>query len=111
MPILRIATLIDMGDPDIMEEGMLQLLALEEDRFIVGFHQQLQKERENAWHDKHIKKKEFQVGYLSLLYDSNFVKFLGKFKMHWLGRYISKNIINGGAIQLAKLNGEPIQEM
>lgn len=34
---------------------MSQLLALEEDRFIARFHKQLQKAREKAWHDKHIK--------------------------------------------------------
>lgn len=27
--------------------------------------------------------------------------------MHWLGPYIVKEIIEGGTIQLAKLNGEP----
>lgn len=59
VPSLRIATFIDMQDTDIMEERMSQFFSLEEDRFIEGFHQQVQKAREKAWHDKHIKKKNF----------------------------------------------------
>lgn len=42
-----------------------------------------------------------------LLYDNKFTKFLGKFQMHWLGPYVAKEITDGGAVQLAKLNGEP----
>jgi hypothetical protein len=45
------------------------LVELEEDIFIAGFHQQVQKEREKAYHDRHIKKKEFKQGDLVLVYD------------------------------------------
>ena len=41
-----------------------------------------------------------------LLYDSKFVKFLGKFKMHWLGPYQIQYVTEGGSVQLNKLNGE-----
>ena len=41
------------------------------------------------------------------LYDSKFDKFLGKFRMHMLGPYVIKEIIDGGAVQLVKLNGDP----
>ena len=41
-----------------------------------------------------------------LLYASKFVKFLGKFCMHWLGPYQVKHVTNGGAIQLVKMNDE-----
>lgn len=40
------------------------------------------------------------------MYDKKFTKFLGKFQMHWLGPYVISDISNGGAVQLAKLNGE-----
>ena len=46
-----------------------------------------------------------------LLYDSKFMKFLGKFKTHWKGQYIVQRVTNGGAIQLAKLNGEILPSM
>ena len=38
---LRIVAFIDMEDPNIMEEIMSQLLALQEDRFIARFHQRV----------------------------------------------------------------------
>ena len=88
IPSLRVAQIIGMANADTMNERLAQLLALEEDRFIAGFNQKVQKEREKAWHDKHIKSKIFQIGDLVLLYDSKFVKFpAGKFKTHWLGPY------------------------
>ena len=55
-------------------------------------------------HDRHIKHKTFKVGDLVLLYDSKFVKFLGKFCMHWLGPYQVKHVTSGGLVWLAKLN-------
>lgn len=88
---------------------MSQLLDLEEDWFLEGFHQQVQKTREKALHDQHIKQKKFQEGDIVLLYDIKFFKFLGKFKTHWLSPYVIKYIIDGGATHLSKLNGELIQ--
>ena len=86
--------------------GYHQINIQEEDLFLAGFHQQVQKAREKSWHDRHIKNKIFKVGDLVLLYDSKFVKFLGKFCMHWLGHYQVKQVTSGGAVELAKLNGE-----
>ena len=106
LPSLRIAQITGMVDIDTAQERLAQLLALEEDRFITGFHQKVQKAREKAWHDRHVKNKIFQIGDLVFLYDSKFVKFLGKFKMHWLGPYQIQQVTDGGAVQLSKLNGE-----
>jgi hypothetical protein len=72
------------------------LVELEEDIFIAGFHQQVQKEREKAYHDRHIKKKTFKQGDLVLVYDSKFIKDLGKFKMHWLRPYDISYVTEGG---------------
>ena len=44
---------------------------------------------------------------LVLLYDSKFDEFPGKFRMHSLGPYVIKEITDGGAMQLVKLNGDP----
>jgi len=46
------------------------------------------------------------VNDLVLLYDGKFTKFLSKFEMHWLGPFVVKEITDGGAVQLVKLNGE-----
>eukprot|EP00253_Pinus_taeda_P003181 PITA_03181 len=107
MPSLCIAALIGMTNRRALEERLAQLDELEEKRLLAGFHQQVQKQREKAWHDRHIKLRTFKVNDLVLLYYSKFNKFLGKFRMHWLGTYVIKEIIDGGAVQLIKLNGEP----
>jgi hypothetical protein len=39
VPRLRIATFIDMDDTGTIQERLAQLVELEEERFIVGFHQ------------------------------------------------------------------------
>ena len=95
----------------MLNERLTKILELEEDRFIAGFQQQVQKAREKAWHDRHIKKKHFQNGDLVLLYDSKFMKFPGKFLTHWKGQYIVQKVTDGGAVQLAKLNGEIFPSM
>jgi len=59
VPSLRISAFTEMDDPDMMKERLTKILELEEDRFIAGFQQQVQKAREKAWHDRHIKKKQF----------------------------------------------------
>jgi hypothetical protein len=41
VPSLRIATFTGMDDSGIFHDRLAQLLELEEDRFIVGFHQQV----------------------------------------------------------------------
>lgn len=81
-----------------MEEFLTQFLKLEEDRFLAGFHQEVQKEHEKAWHDWHITLCTFKVNDLVLLYDRKLTKFPGKFQMHWLGPYVVKEIIDGGAV-------------
>ena len=41
VPSLCIAAFTNMAEPNIMEERLAQLVALEEDRFISNFHQQV----------------------------------------------------------------------
>ena len=81
-PSLKIATLTDLADEEIVNERLLHLVELEEDRFVVEFHQQVQKDKEKAWHDMHIKSKAIKAGDLVLLYDNKFSRFPGKFCMH-----------------------------
>ena len=108
VPSLRVAVVTNMANEDTLKERLLHVLSIEEHRFIVGFNQQVQKAREKAWHDRHIKYKAFKEGDLVLLYDNKFAKFPGKFCMHWLGPYQVKYVTDGGAVKLAKLNNEEI---
>ena len=41
VPSLRIVALTDMEDEEMMNERLLHLVGLEEDRLIAGFHQQV----------------------------------------------------------------------
>lgn len=52
---LCIVALTDMDDHETMEEHIVQLMELGEDQFLAGFHKHVQKEREKAWNDRHIK--------------------------------------------------------
>ena len=105
VPSLWIATTIGIDDAEALEEHIAQLVQLEEDRFVVGFHQRVEKDRQKAWHDSHIKNKQFTQGDLVLLYDSKFMKHPGKLQMHWLGPYLVHSITSGGAVQLQQLDG------
>jgi hypothetical protein len=106
VPSLRIASFTDMDVTGVVQERLVQLVELEEDRFIAGFHQQVQKEREKPYHDRHIKKKAFKKGDLVLVYDSKFMKHPGNFRTHFLGPYEVAYVTEGGAMQLKTLNGE-----
>ena len=57
VPSLRIATDMGMDDERSLEEVMVQLIQLEENHFIASFHQRVEKDRQKAWHDHHIKNK------------------------------------------------------
>jgi hypothetical protein len=96
VPSLRIATFTGMDDTNIVQDRLVQLMELEEDRFIVGFHQQVQKERGKAYHDRHIKRKEFKQGDLVLLYDNKFMKHPRKFMTHWLRPFEVAYVTKGG---------------
>jgi hypothetical protein len=103
---LRILAFKDMDDTGTIQERLAQLVKLEEDQFIAGFHQHVKKEREKAYHDRHIKKKAFKQGDLVLVYDTKFMKHPGKFRTHFLGPYEVEYVTKGGAMQLNTLNGE-----
>jgi hypothetical protein len=106
VPSLIIDSFTDMDDTIVVQESLAQLVELEEDKFVARFHQQVQKDKEKAYHDKHIKKKEFKQSDLVLVYDNKFIKHLGNFKMHWLRPYEITYVTEVGVAQLKTLNGE-----
>ena len=82
VPSLCIAAATGMDNEAALEECVDQLIQLEEDCFIEGFHQPIEKDRQKDWHDRHIKNKQFQQGDLVLLYDNKFMKHPCKLQMH-----------------------------
>ena len=79
-----------MTDVDVVEDRLLQLIHLEDERFAEGFHQNVENQRKKVWHDSHIKRNHFEVKGLVLMYDSKLFKHLGKLKTHWLEPYVVK---------------------
>ena len=51
VPSLCIASTIGMDDEGALEEFLAQLVQLEEDWLVIGFHQCIEKDRQKAWHD------------------------------------------------------------
>ena len=66
----------------------------------------MHKERERAYHDRHIKKKAFRQGDMVLVYDNKLIKHPGKFRTHLLGPYEVAYVTEGGDVFLKTLNGE-----
>ena len=100
-----------MTDTNAIEEILAHLIQLEEECFIAGFHQNVEKQRQKAWHDHHIRTKQFKVGGLVLMYDNKFLKHPGKLKTHYLGPYVVAHITEAGAVKLHKLDGTPVAGM
>jgi hypothetical protein len=73
-------------------------MIMEEDRILAGFHQEVQKARDKAWHDRHIKRKNFKEGGLVLVYDSQSLQHPRKLRMHSLGPYKVRTVIDGGVV-------------
>jgi hypothetical protein len=80
-------------------------MVMEEDKILAGFPQEVKKERDKAWHDRHIKRNNFKEGDLVLVYDSKFLQHPGKFRMHWLRPYEVKIVTDGGVVPLKYLGG------
>ena len=50
VPILRIVVITEMTDVNDVNEILPQLVQLEEECFAAGFHQNVEKQRQKAWH-------------------------------------------------------------
>lgn len=58
VPSLRVTLFTEMMEKGAMENKLNELMELEEDNIIAGLDHQVQKQRQKAWHDRHIKTKE-----------------------------------------------------
>jgi hypothetical protein len=59
--IMCIVALTKLTDCGAMEKRLSQLVDMEEDQFVKGFHQQAPKEHDKSWHDRHIKQNKFHT--------------------------------------------------
>ena len=51
VPILIITAITKLTYVDAVEERLSQLVQLEEEHFVIGYHQNVEKERQKVWHD------------------------------------------------------------
>jgi hypothetical protein len=61
---------MNMTERGVVQDRLSQLMIMEKDRILEGFHRKVQKVRDKSQHDRHIKRKTFKVGDLVLMYDS-----------------------------------------
>ncbi|KAL5583011.1 hypothetical protein UlMin_015453 [Ulmus minor] len=98
------------------EKRLLQLHEMEVFRNNAYENARIYKERTKAWHDKHILKREFQVGQKVLLYNSRLRLFPGKLRSRWSGPFIVSRVFPYGAIEVThetkgtfKVNGQRLK--
>ena len=80
------------------KKRLLQLSELDEFRNEAYENVRIYKERTKAWHDKHITRKEFEIGQQAILFNSRLKLFPGKLKSRWSGPFtVTKVFSHGGA--------------
>ena len=67
-------------------------MELNEARFRVEYHATLEKGRNKAWNDRHIKKTQFFIGNNVIFYDSKLLNHPRKLHMHSLGPFFNVEI-------------------
>ncbi|KAL5759734.1 hypothetical protein ACOSQ2_018572 [Xanthoceras sorbifolium] len=88
------------------EKRLLQLNELEEFRLDAYENARIYKERTKRWHDKHIVRKELEVGQKVLLFNSRLRLFPGKLKSRWSGPFEIVKVYPHGAVDIKNLSGE-----
>jgi len=71
-------------------------------------HTEIVQLQRKTWHDEHIKEKQFQEGYWTLLYDSRFKYFKGKLRTRWLRPYVVERCHDNGSMQIRTIDEEAI---
>jgi hypothetical protein len=89
-----------MTERGAVQERINQLMIMEEDRILTGFHQEVQKARDKAWHDIHIKRKNFKEGDLVLVYDNKSLQHPRKLRMHWSRTIRNKDFHRRGSCRV-----------
>ena len=62
----------------------------------------------NKWHDKFIKKNQFNTGDWALLFDSRYTNFKGKLTTRWMGPYEVVTAFDNGSVEIKTIDGSQI---
>ena len=83
------------------KKRILQLNEMDEFRHASYENACIYKERTKKWHDRHILKRNFEVGQKVLLYNSRLRLFLGKLRSQWSGLLMVKGVFLYGAVEVS----------
>ena len=83
------------------KERLLQLQELQELRHDAYENAAIYKEKTKAFHDRHIRRRSFQIGDKVWLYNSCLKLFPGKLRSRWDGPYVVLELFNGGAVLIS----------
>jgi hypothetical protein len=100
----RTAVQVGMNLDEAQQQRLLQLNELDETRQEALQRTTLIQEQRTKWHDKYLKKKNFQQGDWALLYDSRFKNFKGKLTTRWMGPYEIDTIYDNGSIRIKTID-------
>ena len=82
------------------EKRLLQLSELEEFRLDAYESARLYKEKIKCWHDKHIQKRDFEIGQQVLLINSRLKLFPDKLRSRWSGPFMVSKVYPYGAMEI-----------
>ena len=82
------------------EKCMLQLNEFEKFHNEAYDNVNIYKEKTKAWHDKHIARKEFEMGQRVLLFNSQLKIFPGKLKPRWSGPFTVTQVLPYGGAEI-----------
>ncbi|KAL5565133.1 hypothetical protein UlMin_028297 [Ulmus minor] len=98
------------------EKRLLQLNEMEEMRNDAYENARIYKDKTKAWHDKHILRRNFEVGQKVLLYNSSLRLFPGKLRSRWSGPFLVTKVFPYGAVEIShetkgtfKVNGQRLK--
>ena len=108
LPSLRIAIDMRLSDEESLQERIAMLERLDEVRTQAYLNMTTIRKWRKTYYDSKMKSKTLTVDDLVLLYDSRFQKFLGKFKLHWMGPYQVKIPHDNGSFDLVDFEGKTL---
>ena len=99
---------LGMNLDEAQKQRILQINELDEIRQDALQRTMLIQNQRKTWHDKFIKKKQFNTGDCALLFDSQFKNFKGKLTTRWMGPYEVATAFDNGLVKIKTIDGSEI---
>ena len=97
-----------MNLDEAQKQRVLQINELDEIRQDALQRTMLIQNQRKKWHDKFIKKKQFNSGDQALVFDSRYKHFKGKLTTHWMGRFEVVTAFNNGSVEIKTIHDSQI---